>query len=263
VYLYASQLDQSVTVSVTVDTESKDIDLKDMLGPGKGNDGVRLTVTNEGKVYIKGLDYAPVHDTDLQAGLETQLRIALALFWSQTALAISLCSYVAGVTNKSKLYPEANGQAVALGRQLAAQAMTGEDVSFAPPLNVKAYRETVDTALDAVQDFEEQYNRFLDRTMDQDEQLNVWDVMIDHAETQRAIHMNMANTAWSKYQDAREVVARCKEHVRADSDAVKDARSNFEHGLDDYQALHGMVAIVEVCFAVTCKWFSFISREMG
>lgn len=251
VYIYAPLLDQPLTVS-TGSSQSENTEL--VLGPGSGKDGVLLTVTGKGEVSVKYLtEYAPVHDEDLQASLETQLRIALALFWRRTSLAVSLCSYVASVTNKSRLYPEVNGQAVALGRQLAAQAMMGPDVSYAPPLNVRAYRETVNTALNAVQDFEEQYNRFQDRTMDLDEQLKVWDVMIDHAETQRAIHMNATNTAWSKYQDAREVVARCKEHVRADGDTVQDARSDFVAGLAEWQAMHAMAALYDVCMALACK----------
>lgn len=78
------------------------------------------------KPEIKYLEnYSDIADVgQLMGSLNTQLRIASALFWTRPSISMTLASYIAMATSKIK-YDQAfcytNLQAVSLGRQLAAQ----------------------------------------------------------------------------------------------------------------------------------------------
>ncbi|RAQ51141.1 hypothetical protein AFGD_003413 [Aspergillus flavus] len=118
IFIYASILDQPFSVSVG-DQEPLSLEL----GPGTGNVGVKLIVFPD-KIDLEYLEcYMRAVDEDLHASLNTQLCIARALQWNDTAIATSLCSYVVSVTTDIELsfYSQINAQAVALGQQLAAK----------------------------------------------------------------------------------------------------------------------------------------------
>lgn len=251
-YIYASILDQPISVSV-----GDQAPLLLELGPGTGNVGVKLSVHPNKLNHEYQKAYIRAVDEDFQASLDTQLRIALALFWSQTSIAISICSYVASVTANPALYPQINAQAVALGQQLAAQAMTGPDMGYAPVLKVDQYLPTVRDALDAVSAFEDQYNRFQDNESNMDNLLAAWDTLLKQAETQLARNKNLSNLAWEKYQDACTVVARCQERLNADNVQVSDAESTFRDGLVAWYAKTFLVAAFETLSAIISKTLCF------
>jgi hypothetical protein len=249
IYIYAQLLDQPITVSKP-GGEKTELEL----GGGSKNVGVQIVIEESSDLTLKyRKSYPREHDPDRQASLETQLRIALALFWRQPSIAISLCTYVASVTGSSALYPEGNTQAVALGQQLAAQAMTGPNMSYAPVLNVNAYQKTINTALDAVEGFEVQYDWFHDRAAAIEDQIKVWDAMIDHAQTQQAVHLNASSMALGKYNDACEVVARCQKHLRADNEDLEAAAEEFQKGLERWEAIHIAEALFYACKSVLSK----------
>lgn len=133
IYLYASILDQPISVSVG---NQKPLLLD--LGTVTGNVGVKLIVTPDHIDLEYQQDYIRAIDEDLQASLNTQLCIARALFGRNNSIATSICSYVASMTTNIALgfYSKINARAVVLGQQLAAQETTGPDMGYAPVLKI-------------------------------------------------------------------------------------------------------------------------------
>ncbi|GKZ30946.1 hypothetical protein AbraIFM66950_010720 [Aspergillus brasiliensis] len=250
IYIYASIIDQPISVSLSGNDSLEPLLLE--LGPSTGNVGVRLSVFPDHIVPEYQTAYVRAVDVDLQASLNTQLRVALALFWGNTALAISLCSYVASVTSNPALsdYSKINAQAGALGQQLAAQAMTGPDMGYAPVLQVDQYLSTVHDALDAVSAFEEQYQRFQDDEQDVENLRLAWRSLLDHARTQLSQDTILSAAAWTKYQDACTVVARCQEQLNIDNREVDNAKSAFQKGLEAWAARTIFVAAYETLSAI-------------
>ncbi|KAI0007533.1 hypothetical protein F4779DRAFT_619521 [Xylariaceae sp. FL0662B] len=246
IYVYTSILDQPITVSTG---KSTPVNLE--LGPGTGNVGVLLSVHTD-HINIKYQQgYAHSKDDDFQASLETQLRIAEALFWRSTSLSISLCSHVAVATaNPAGFYPQINTQALALGQQLAAQAMTGPDMSYAPVLNIEQYKSTVRDALDTVSAFKEQYDRFRDKGQTLDDQKKAWDTMLQQASNQKGIHINLRNLAIAKYKDACTVVLRCNQQLKADNEEIDNAKSAFMRGIEAWEAAERLRAAFNICKAI-------------
>ncbi|KAI9927078.1 hypothetical protein MW887_003461 [Aspergillus wentii] len=254
VSIYASLLNQPITVS-SGGADPVHLDL----GPGTDHVGVRLMI-RPGQVHaIYQKHYNQVKDEDTQASLETQLQIALALCWRSIPVSISLCSYVVAVTANPALYPRLNIQAVALGQQLAAQAMTGPDMGYAPVLNIDSYKETVRDALRAVAAFEEQYVRFQDKKESLDVQIKAWDTMLEKANTQRQIHMNLRRLALDKYNDARTAVARCLEQFLADNKDINSAAQVFRRGLENWAAKEFLKAAFDITIGVL-KFTSAIGK---
>ncbi|KAI1661147.1 hypothetical protein F4813DRAFT_399233 [Daldinia decipiens] len=124
VAIYASVLDQDVAVQAG---NSKPQKLG--LGPGSGHLGV-VIVVNADTTNPVTLDYIKKYGYDNRqshvSSLETQLRIASVMFWKNTSVAISLCAHVAAFTVSPSPHYLLNSQAVALGQQLAAQAVTDD-----------------------------------------------------------------------------------------------------------------------------------------
>ncbi|KAI9929453.1 hypothetical protein MW887_000924 [Aspergillus wentii] len=246
VWIFASTLDQPVSVSLVDDAQSTILEL----GPDTGNIGVRLSVfPDKINVEYQKVYHAEV-DEDLQAHLDTQLRISLALFWRGTSLAIPICSYVAALTADPALYPLLNAQAVALGQQLAAQAMTGPDMSYAPVLNVNQYLPGVHDALIAVSAFEEQYSRFQDKESTLNDQIAAWNVLLQASQTQLSLDINLSNTAYAKYQDSCTVVSRCQEQLQANNRQIDDTKSAFLEGLGDWYAKWLLIAAFKTLSAM-------------
>ncbi|GKZ26261.1 hypothetical protein AbraIFM66951_004450 [Aspergillus brasiliensis] len=250
IYIYASVIDQPISVSLSSNDRLEPLLLE--LGPSTGNVGVRLSVFPDCIDPEYQTAYVRAVDVDLQASLNTQLRVALALFWGNTALAISICSYVASVTSNPALsdYSKINAQAGALGQQLAAQAMTGPDMGYAPVLQVDQYLSTVHDALDAVSAFEEQYQRFQDNEQDVENLKLAWSSLLDHARSQLSQDTILSAAAWTKYQDACTVVARCQEQLNIDNREVDNAKSAFQKGLEAWAARTIFVAAYETLSAI-------------
>ncbi|KNG90700.1 hypothetical protein ANOM_001074 [Aspergillus nomiae NRRL 13137] len=245
IHIYASILDQPLSVSVG-DQEPLLLEL----GQATGNVGVKLIVFPD-HIDIEYQDvYMRAVDEDLQSSLETQLRIALVLFWRNPSIATSICSYVASVTSDLALnfYAQINTQAVALGQQLVAQAMMGQDIS--PALKIDQYMSTVRDALDAVTTFEEQYQRFHDNKCNVDSLKLAWEALLQHAQTQLNKDITLRKVAWDKYQDACTVVARCQEQFNADNRQLGDAEAIFQSGLTTWYMKTGLITVFETLSAI-------------
>lgn len=240
--IYASTLDQPVMVSAG---NLEPVTLN--LGPETGNTGIHLTVlpdTISSKYLHKPVS---VDDDDLLASLDTQLRIALTLFWRNTDIAISLCSHVARLAADRPIYRQINTQAGALGQQLAVQAMTGPDMSYAPVLNMATYKTTVEDALSAVAAFEEQYERLKDRKASIDDQIKIWNTMIEEASNQNEMHKGQRLVASKRYDDACTVVSRCQVQAETDSRDLNAAAEAFVYGLQDWEVQQIWLAAFGIC----------------
>ncbi|KAF7585361.1 hypothetical protein BBP40_011117 [Aspergillus hancockii] len=246
VYIYGSILDQPVTVS---SGDSDPVSLE--LGPGTGNVGVLLRIEPNQTPNIEYQQiYLNVVDVDFQANLETQMRIALALFWENISIAISLCAYVATMSANPPLYTGLNTQAVALGQQLAAHAMTGPDMSYAPVLKIDQYRPALEDTLGAVYAFKEQYDRFQDKEESLENQKKAWKVMLSQAQSQKGNYNAMSDLAIAKYHDATVVVASCQEQMQADNKELLDAENMFEDGLLAWEERQKFLAALGIFGAI-------------
>lgn len=230
VRVYATIIDQPLKVSVN---DSEAIMLE--LGTGTENVGVVLTVRPEGLTTTYKKSYPTDQNDDFQALLSAQLRIALALFWRNTSVAISLCAYVAVATANPPLYIELNTQAAALGQQLAAQAITGPNMNYAPVLVIDDYKSTMQDMLAALSGFETQYNRFQDKEESLDVQKEAWTAMMDNATNNKAIRINRRNSARSKHTDAKEAVSRCSQLFESDIEKLKEAKERFREGMEAWE----------------------------
>ena len=241
VWIYSSMLDQPITVSSGT---SEPIPLA--LGLETGNAGVFLTVQPDTVHTEYVTDFAAVTNEEFQASLETQLRIAQALFWRNTSIAISLCAYVATVTAHPPTHHEINAQAAALGQQLAAQAMAGPNANYAPTLILASYKATVHDALDAVSDFEEQYHRFQDKKGTLDIQKQAWDVMLQQAVNRRTALRFLRNSAYTKSVDAQEVASECLELFSRDTEELHEAKKAFDMGLIAWNTSQKFLALFHI-----------------
>ncbi|KAL4746999.1 hypothetical protein BDW72DRAFT_206864 [Aspergillus terricola var. indicus] len=203
--IFASVLDQPVTVSIpdigpapiAQQQQQKSIQLA--LGPGTKNVGVRLKVHPD-KISSKyEQSFAKGEDADLQALLQTQLRIALALSWRELSIALPLCAHVVSATsNPPRRYPQLNVQAVALGQQLAAQTMAGPDSNWLPVLSYERFKGTLKDALTAAAEFEGEYERFQDKGEMIEAQQDAWDAIV--AINQAKIWFCDGLEAWERKQ---------------------------------------------------------------
>ncbi|KAI0453830.1 hypothetical protein F5B21DRAFT_525467 [Xylaria acuta] len=243
--LYASVVDQPISVSAG-GSDRATLDL----GPGTDNVGVAVAFTPDtvATEYLK--NYLTDGHADFQASLQTQLRIALALFWKNTAIAISLCAHVATLTVSPQKYPLINAQAVALGQQLAAQAMTGPNTSYAPVLKISEYLDTMDSALQAVSAFEEQYNRFRDKEQSLQDQMLAWDAMLQKAIDEKTMRQSLRNTARAKYESSRETASSCSLQMIKDNGEVARAKVAFELGLQKWEFEQTMKAVFSILSAI-------------
>ncbi|KAL4922100.1 hypothetical protein BDW62DRAFT_217924 [Aspergillus aurantiobrunneus] len=193
------------------------------LGPGTDNVGVRLSVRKDQVNVQYQKPFNPQADEDLLASLDTQLRIALSLFWRKLPVAVPLCSYTAEVTSQPPLYPQVNTQAVALGQQLAAQAMAGPSMGYAPVLNMQSYKENVRDALQAA-----------------------WGTMLQQAITQKQIRTKLAKFALDRYSDAQAAATLCLRQLAADNAEIDAAAAAFQQGLANWVARQSFQAAVDI-----------------
>lgn len=223
--IYASILDQPVTVQGYDATQS--VSLK--LGPQTNNVGAVITVTAPtGSTSIEYYQqYFHSQDEVFEATLATQLRIAQALFWQKPSIALSLCAHGATATARPALYPALNAQAVALGQQLAAQAMTGPDTTYAPALTISQYRKTVEDAINVLEAFQTQYERFQDQEAGLEVQKAAWQRMLEQSSNQQALRAQTRDFASSKYTDACATRDSCCDQVTASRHELESARQAF------------------------------------
>ena len=248
IWLYVDILDQPITVSA-----GSAVPVPLELGPGTESRGVFLTVYPD-IVETKYKDsFEGVKMDDFQHCLETQLRIALVLFWSNTSIAISLCAYVAKATASPPAYPQINTQAVALGQQLAAQAMTGPNMGYAPVLQLDEYSTSVRDALDAVSAFEEQWDRFEDKKESSEIQEQAWATMLQLALNEEDRRKLLSDLALEKYQYASGVVSNCHEQFDADTAEIQEAEAEFRKGLDEWKHEQSLLAVFRILGAIIGK----------
>lgn len=247
--LYASIVDQPISISAG---GSNPTTLQ--LGPETGNVGVVAAFTSDAVLTEYQKSYFLDNHAEFQAVLQTQLRIALALFWRNPAVAISLCAHVATVTVSPQQQPLINAQAVALGQQLAAQVMTGPNTSYAPVLKISEYLDTMGAAVEAVSAFEEQYNRFQDKEQSLQDQMLAWDTMLQKAIDEKTMRQNIRDTAKAKYESAQKTATNCSLQMTVDNGEVAKARVAFELGLQEWQYEQTLKAVFAILSAVLGKY---------
>ncbi|KAG6040394.1 hypothetical protein E4U41_000678 [Claviceps citrina] len=227
--IYASILDQPVTVQSPDPSHSVRLEL----GPGTNNVGAMITVQTD-SIHIQYYQqYFDSPDEVFEATLATQLRVAQALFWQQPSIAMSLCAHAAAGTARPALpaYQALNAQAASLGQQLAAQALTGPNTTYAPALTISQYRLTVEDAINALEAFEVQYDRFHDQEANLDDQKAAWKAMLQQAINQQALRKQARDFAWDKYSDARTTRDGCHDLVTASRQELDLAQQAFQDGL--------------------------------
>jgi hypothetical protein len=229
--IYASILDQPVTIQSPDSSQSVCLEL----GPETSRVGAVVTVETDSISVAYYEQYFDRPDEIFQAELATQLRVAQALFWQKPSIAISVCAHVATATAHPALYSALNAQAVSLGQQLAAQAMTGPDTTYAPALTISQYRQTVEDAIDALEAFENQYERFQDRKGNVDDQKAAWEAMLQQAINQQVLREQARNLAFAKYSDACDTRDSCLERVTASQGELDSAYAAFQDGLLAWQ----------------------------
>jgi Tfp pilus assembly major pilin PilA len=255
--VYASILDQPVTVQ-SYDA-SQSVSLK--LGPQTNNVGAVITITAPtSSISIKYYQqYFHSQDEVFEATLATQLRIAQALFWQKPSIALSLCAHGATATARPALYPALNAQAVALGQQLAAQAMTGPDTTYAPALTISQYRKTVEDAINVLETFQTQYERFQDQEAGLEDQKAAWQRMLEQSSNQQALRAQTRDFASSKYTDACATRDSCCDLVTASRHELESARQAFQDGLlawEEQAVFEGVFGLLGGIIAFDAKLYS-------
>lgn len=245
--IYAAVLDQPVTVS-TAD-QSVTIDL----GPESANAGVALSFSKgklECEYWKKG---RVIKSSSLKSSLETQLRIALVQFWINSSIAISLCSWIAKMTANEEFYGLLNTQAVALGQQLAGQAISGPNMSYAPVLVHGRYKESMQQALAAATAFEHQFERFQDKKESLEKQIQAWDNMISQIKNVKSLRANLKKMASDKYDSASETVKACEKEFEADNAELKSLQKQFDDGIKKWKHKQEEEAAFEILGIIAGK----------
>ncbi|KKO97277.1 hypothetical protein THAR02_10619 [Trichoderma harzianum] len=243
--IYARVLDQSISVSMS---GSKPVALD--LGVGTDKVGAAVSFDN-GDVVVEYLKKYPYDNhPELQASLETELRIALVQFWINSSIAISICSYVAVITAGRKSYTMLNTQAVALGQQLTSRIMAGQNMTYAPVLVLDTYKDAMELALTAASAFETQYDRFQDKTTSLKEQIEAWKTMLAKATDSQTMQGKLRDSAYQKYQDTAKAANSCDQQFRFDNDAVLNAGVHFQNGIEEWKFEQKLKAIKEIITAV-------------
>lgn len=256
VAIYASLLDQDVAVQ-TGKSEPQKLDL----GPGSGHLGVTITIsadtTNTVTLgYIKRYNYD--NRQSHESSLETQLRIASVMFWKNTSVAISLCAHVAAFTVAPSPHYLINSQAVALGQQLAAQAVTDDGSSYAPVLQLERYMDTLDAALDAASAYEDQYNQFANLDQEVELQLAQWKEMLAKARDGASTRQYQRQVALDRYNDAAATAEKCYHQLQTENTEIRIAGDTFEEELGNWSDWQSFLAVCNIIIAVTSTSMQFL-----
>ncbi|KAK1237728.1 hypothetical protein MKX07_003564 [Trichoderma sp. CBMAI-0711] len=243
--IYAPVLDQPISVCIG-DSAPKPLDL----GPDTDNVGVAISFGQD-EVFLEYYkQYPDDNHAELQASLETELRIALAQFWKNSSITISICSYVAAITRGRKPYQMLNTQAVALGQQLAGRVMAGKDMTYAPVLVLDRYQGTMEQALKAAAGFQELYNHYQDRSQSLDVQIQAWKKMLEQAIANQAMQDNMCQSAYEKYKSATQTASSCRQQLTFDNADLQLAQIDFESGVEKWKIEQKYKAIWDIFKAI-------------
>ncbi|KAL4866747.1 hypothetical protein BDV12DRAFT_172387 [Aspergillus spectabilis] len=167
--------------------------------------------------------------------LQTELRVAKALSWSNQSMALSVASWIENATHNDDTGSDLYLEAVNLRQQVAADTLTGSGVSYAPVLNVQTYMSTLKLGVSAASDFEEQFHRFQDRELSLQDQLDAWQTIGEQAQNAIAMHQNLATGALQKYKDASNVDQAALKQFKADKANLEEKRAAFEAGIEKYE----------------------------
>lgn len=254
ILIFAAVVDQPFSVSV----EGSQRTILD-LGANSGHFGVEVDF-QDGQLSVT---YQEQHSYDAsnpyRAFLDTELRIALALFWQRPGIAISICSYVAQSTFEIDAHSLSNAQAVSLGQQLAARAMAGPNANYAPTLPFKTYQQTMLSQLAAAKTFEKEYQRFQDEENAVADKKAAWATMLQHAQDQRSTLVNVQAQALSKYEDACVTAQKCSKKLDDDDEELRHAQDAFEDGLVAWKDAQLRKAVLGILTAIFRKSYSLFA----
>ncbi|KAG6037555.1 hypothetical protein E4U41_004926 [Claviceps citrina] len=244
--IYAAILDQTVTITTGSDSLMLDI------GPESKHVGLSIYFSNGTLQHAYEDKYPASRSDELRASLNTQLRIALVQFWKNTSVAISQCAYVAKMTtdqDQEDRFSLLNTQAVALGQQLAGQAMAGPDMSYAPVLVLSRYKESTQQALNAATAFQTQFDRFQDKRESAENQKLAWDTMLAQARNEGSMREGLRDLALAKYSSARDTAGSCEAQFRDDDFALQLLRIRFENGVQKWKDEQQLQAVLQILMA--------------
>ncbi|KAI5892077.1 uncharacterized protein SCHCODRAFT_02625241 [Schizophyllum commune H4-8] len=248
VVLYATYVDQPVSVSVA-GQEAQTLNL----GALSGNVGVAISTTN-GQITVTYMQRYSVPDLytdgELHKLLSTQLRIASTLFWTQPSVASALAWHVVNATAYPSESTLLNVQASALQQQINVGRLCGPGVSYAPVLKLEYYKNTLATVLDAGSDFEAQYDRFTDNETSVDDQLKIWDSMLEQAQNTITMQQTLANDAKLKWTASQQILLAAQTDLRHHQDTLEQKAEVFRRGIEKWKEEQIMKAVFNIFKAI-------------
>ncbi|KAB8227154.1 uncharacterized protein BDW43DRAFT_304846 [Aspergillus alliaceus] len=223
--IYAAVLDQPISVSIEGDQHTE---LE--LGVDSGYLQAEIKF-DEGQLEVS------------YTFLDTELRVALAVCWSSPAVAILICLFVAKSAATAGSHALSQAQAVSLGQQLAAHAMTGPDSYFAPTLTFDDFVVTLESQRQAAENFQHQYKAF--------------QAAEDRVDNAKAAGQTLLATsqALDKYQAAAATVDACDKLLSDDEEDLRHAKDRFKTGLNEWIRRQTFLAICTILGAV----FQFVT----
>ncbi|OJJ96584.1 hypothetical protein ASPACDRAFT_1874688 [Aspergillus aculeatus ATCC 16872] len=243
--IYAAVLDQAISVSIEGDQRTE-LDL----GVDSGHLQAEIKF-DDGKLEVS---YSDRHGDDrtaaYQAFLDTELRVALAVCWSSPAVAISICSWVAKSVATAGSHALSQAQAVSLGQQLAAHAMTGSDSYYAPTLTFDEYVLTLETQRQAAEDFQDQYERFQAAENQVDDAKAAGEALLATVQNTQSTRVDLQAQALAKYQAAAATVEACDKMLSDDDEELRHAQDRFQDGLDAWIQRQTFLAICTILGAI-------------
>ncbi len=248
--IWASVLDQDITYSYS-NGPAKKLDL----GESTGNLGAELML-QDGDVhpnYYHSYGDLGLKGTDLEASLRSQLRIATVLSWQWPLVAASLASHIISATADTTTNADLNAPALSLKQQLLAQASTGPNVSFMPPLSLDAYMDTLQSCITTARDFQVQYDRFQDKELSFEEKLAALGVMLDQSKAASEMHSSLRDGTLTKYKNAIHVVDQSREQFAGDQKFLENAQERLKEGIEKWKEEQTLKAIVGILTAIVGK----------
>ncbi|TRM69545.1 hypothetical protein BD626DRAFT_390571 [Schizophyllum amplum] len=249
VMLWATYIDQPVSVTLAGRPTPQLLDL----GVKSGNVGVSIIASNGNLsiTYIRDYDDQDLDSptSDLSRMFATQLRIASTLFWIQPTIASSLTWHVVRATCQSYGCALLNVQASALQQQLNAAQLAGPGMSYAPVLKLDYYKSTINVVLDAGAAFQEQYDRFTDAEATVENQLKVWDSMMEQAQRTVAMQEQLATDARSKWDAAVEIVREAQNDMRRHQLTLQYASLEYKLGIEKWKKEQILKAVASILLA--------------
>ncbi|KAL4802413.1 hypothetical protein BDV18DRAFT_163817 [Aspergillus unguis] len=263
VLIYASEIEGEITYSVSGSTSVSKIEL------GLGSKHVAVTLVVEaGKVeaiYQEAYGAVAEYHEYFQQLLDTQLRIATVLFWSKPEISFSLASHVAKASLQSTEGPGGlvNMQAVSLGQQLTAQAMTGPNMNFFPVLQVGSYKETLQTAIDPADAFEKQYQRFQDKSQSVGDRRQAGEQMLASAKGKLELSNRLVEMALAKYEAAAKAVTSTQKAFNKDRSELDEASGALKKGIEKWKEEMRLQAAFSIITSIISFAVSIGSIAMG